>query len=144
MNSRPIFGSLASCLIALNVFVLAVDREGLRQLENGAVRRNLSHNQLPHNPQDRLPKKYSIEQAHSDKAQLHTIAFNGLAFITGDFGASTFIPPGKVCDFFGFQYMLNIEAAQNGRNKAKGNNVRPDDSSGIPVYDLPTERLVST
>lgn len=61
-------------------------------------------------------QKYSIEQAVSDKAQLHTIAFSGLAFITGDFGASTFIPPGKVCDYFGFQYMRDIDAAQKGHN----------------------------
>lgn len=61
-------------------------------------------------------QKYSIEQAASDRAQLHTIAFSGLAFITGDFGASTFIPPGKVCDYFGFQYMRDIDAAQKGHN----------------------------
>lgn len=61
-------------------------------------------------------QRYIIEQAVSDKAQLHTIAFNGLAFITGDFGASTFIPPGKVCDYFGFQYMRDIDAAQKGHN----------------------------
>ena len=59
---------------------------------------------------------YSIEQAVSDRAQLHTIAFSGLAFITGDFGASTFIPPGKVCDYFGFQYMRDIDAARKGHN----------------------------
>lgn len=62
------------------------------------------------------PQKYSIEQAISDNAQLHTIAFSGLAFVTGDFGACTFIPPGKVCDFFGFQYMRDIDAAQKGHN----------------------------
>lgn len=61
-------------------------------------------------------QKYSLEQAVSDRAQLHTIAFSGLAFITGDFGASTFIPPGKVCDFFGFQYMRDIDAAAKGHN----------------------------
>lgn len=61
-------------------------------------------------------QRYSIEQAVSDQAQLHTIAFNGLAFITGDFGAATFIPPGKVCDFFGFQYMRDIDAAEKGHN----------------------------
>ncbi len=60
--------------------------------------------------------KYSIEQAVSDKAQMHTIAFNGLAFLTGDFGACTFIPPGKVCDFFGFQYMRDIDVRQKGHN----------------------------
>ncbi|MEI6610497.1 MAG: Spy/CpxP family protein refolding chaperone [Deltaproteobacteria bacterium] len=61
-------------------------------------------------------QKYSIEQAISDQAQLHTIAFNCLAFITGDYGAATFIPPGKVCDFFGFQYMRDIDVAQKGHN----------------------------
>ncbi len=60
--------------------------------------------------------QYSLEQALSDNAQLHTIAFNGLAFLTGDFGAATFIPPGKVCDFFGFQYMRDIDAAKKGHN----------------------------
>ncbi|MCU0782561.1 MAG: Spy/CpxP family protein refolding chaperone [Verrucomicrobia bacterium] len=61
-------------------------------------------------------QRYSIEQAVSDRGQLHTIAFSGLAFITGDFGASTFMPPGKVCDFFGFRYMRDIDAAQKGHN----------------------------
>ncbi|MDF7825088.1 hypothetical protein P4B35_13780 [Pontiellaceae bacterium B12227] len=61
-------------------------------------------------------QKYTIEQAVSDRAQLHTICFSGLAFITGDYGASTFIPPGKVCDYFGFQYMRDIDAAQKGHN----------------------------
>lgn len=67
--------------------------------------------------QPRTPsQKYSIEQAISENAQLHTIAFSGLAFVTGDFGASTFLPPGKVCDFFGFQYMRDIDASQKGHN----------------------------
>lgn len=61
-------------------------------------------------------QQYNLEQAMSDKAQLHTIAFSGLAFLTGDFGASTFIPPGKVCDYFGFQYMRDIDAAHKGHN----------------------------
>jgi hypothetical protein len=62
------------------------------------------------------PQQYTLEQATSDEAQLHTIAFSGLAFLTGDFGADTFMPPGKVCDFFGFQYMRDIDAAQKGHN----------------------------
>jgi len=61
-------------------------------------------------------QQYSLAQAVSDEAQLHTIAFSGLAFITGDFGADTFMPPGKVCDFFGFQYMRDIDAAHTGHN----------------------------
>lgn len=71
----------------------------------------------PRGQQAREPaQRYSIEQAVSDRAQLHTIAFNGLAFITGDFGSATFIPPGKVSDFFGFQYMRDIDAAGKGHN----------------------------
>jgi hypothetical protein len=61
-------------------------------------------------------QRYSIEQAVSDRGQLHTIAFSCVAFLSGDFGASTFIPPGKVCDYFGFQYMRDIDAAEKGHN----------------------------
>jgi hypothetical protein len=61
-------------------------------------------------------KRYSIEQAISDRAQLHTIAFDGLAFLTGDFGYDTFLPPGKVSDYFGFQYMRDIDAREGGHN----------------------------
>ena len=56
---------------------------------------------LAQEPPLKAPKQhmhYSIEQAVSDKAQLHTIAFDGLAFLTGDFGGDTFLPPGKVSD----------------------------------------------
>ncbi|MDR3563341.1 MAG: periplasmic heavy metal sensor [Negativicutes bacterium] len=59
---------------------------------------------------------YSLEQAMSDKAQLSTIAFSGLAFITGSAGADTFMPPGKVADFFGFQYMRDVDTAGYGHN----------------------------
>jgi hypothetical protein len=59
---------------------------------------------------------YSIEQAVSDRAQLTTIAFDGLAFLTGDFGGNTFLPPGKVADFCGFQYMRDVDTNQLGHN----------------------------
>jgi len=60
--------------------------------------------------------QYTLEQAMSDNAQLSTIAFSGLAFITGSAGADTFMPPGKVADFFGFQYMRDIDSAGYGHN----------------------------
>jgi len=59
---------------------------------------------------------YSIAQATSDRAQLNTIAFDGLAFLTGDFNCDTFLPPGKISDFFGFQYMRDIDGAALGHN----------------------------
>lgn len=61
-------------------------------------------------------RQYSLEQALSEHAQLNTIAFNGLAFLTGDFGYDTFLPPGKVSDYFGFQYMRDIDARGGGHN----------------------------
>jgi len=71
----------------------------------------------PRRPQPREnARRYSIEQAVSDRAQLHTIAFDGLAFLTGDFGLDTFLPPGKVSDYFGFQYMRDVDAAEGGHN----------------------------
>jgi Spy/CpxP family protein refolding chaperone len=67
-------------------------------------------------PQQGQRQQYSLEQATSDQAQLHTIAFDGLAFLTGSFGCDTFLPPGKVSDYFGFQYMRDIDAREGGHN----------------------------
>lgn len=62
------------------------------------------------------PGNYTIAQATSDRAQLNTIAFDGLAFLTGDFNCDTFLPPGKVSDFFGFQNMRDVDTARMGHN----------------------------
>ena len=65
---------------------------------------------------DANEKQYNITQATSERAQLHTVAFSGLAFMTGNFGADTFFPPGKVADFFGFQYMRDNDQNEMGHN----------------------------
>jgi phosphatidylethanolamine-binding protein (PEBP) family uncharacterized protein/Spy/CpxP family protein refolding chaperone len=70
----------------------------------------------PGRPEQGKGGGYSIEQAVSDRAQLSTIAFDGLAFLTGDFGCNTFLPPGKVADFCGFQYMRDVDTNQLGHN----------------------------
>ena len=70
----------------------------------------------PQGPESRGQSQYSIEQAISDRAQLNTIAFDGLAFLTGDLGSCTFLPPGKAADFFGFQYMRDVDANELGHN----------------------------
>jgi phosphatidylethanolamine-binding protein (PEBP) family uncharacterized protein/Spy/CpxP family protein refolding chaperone len=57
---------------------------------------------------------YNIEQAISDKAQGMTIAFDALAFLTGDLGSDSFFPPGKVADFWGFQYLRDNDSSQMG------------------------------
>lgn len=60
--------------------------------------------------------KYNIEQALSTNAQRNTIAFSALAFLTGDFNADTFFPPGKVADFWGFQYLRDNDPSGMGHN----------------------------
>ncbi len=60
--------------------------------------------------------QYTIEQSISDQAQGMTIAFDGLAFLTGSLGADSFFPPGKVADFWGFQYLRDNDPSQMGHN----------------------------
>ncbi len=59
---------------------------------------------------------YTLEQTLSDEAQRNTIAFDALAFITGNLGADSFFPPGKVADFWGFQYLRDNDPTQMGHN----------------------------
>jgi hypothetical protein len=60
--------------------------------------------------------KFTIDQTLSDEAQRTTIAFDGLAFLTGDLCSDSFIPPGKVADFFGFQYLRDNDPDEMGHN----------------------------
>lgn len=57
---------------------------------------------------------YNIEQAVSDKAQGMTTSYDALAFMTGDLGSDSFFPPGKVADFWGFQYLRDNDPSQMG------------------------------
>jgi len=58
----------------------------------------------------------SIDQAVSDEAQRNTISFDGLAFVTGDLCSDSFLPPGKVADFSGFQYLRDTDPTNLGHN----------------------------
>ncbi len=67
------------------------------------------------NPQtDAIGSAYNLEQAISDKAQGMTISFDAMAFLTGSLGADSFFPPGKVADFWGFQYLRDNDPSQMG------------------------------
>ena len=59
---------------------------------------------------------YTIEQAISDRAQQTTIAFDALGFLTGSLGADSFFPPGKVADFWGFQYLRDNDSTELGHS----------------------------
>jgi hypothetical protein len=43
-----------------------------------------------------------------------TIAFDAVAFLTGDLGSDSFFPPGKVADFWGFQYLRDNDPSEMG------------------------------
>jgi hypothetical protein len=59
---------------------------------------------------------FDINQTLSSQAQQNTIAFDALAFLTGNFGADTFLPPGKVADMWGFQYLRDNDPTKMGHN----------------------------
>ena len=59
---------------------------------------------------------YGIERTLSDGGQRNTIAFDGLAFLTGNLGAQSSLPPGKVADFAGFQYLRDNDPTNMGHS----------------------------
>ena len=59
---------------------------------------------------------YTMSQTISDEAQRNTLAFDSLAFLTGDACSDTFLPPGKVADYAGFQYLRDNDKTEMGHN----------------------------
>lgn len=72
--------------------------------------------QPPSNTSKNNSNQYSIEQATSDRAQLDTLSFDGLGFLTGNLCSDSFLPPGKLADFFGFQYLRDVTQAGKGHS----------------------------
>jgi hypothetical protein len=60
--------------------------------------------------------RFSMSDTVSDQAQSTTIAFSGLAMMTGNLAAQSFFPPGKVSDYFGFQYLRDNDPDDMGHN----------------------------
>ena len=60
--------------------------------------------------------KHNIDQAISDEAQKNTMAFDAIGFYNGNLGAQTFLPPGKVADYSGFQYFRDNDQTNLGHN----------------------------
>jgi hypothetical protein len=57
-----------------------------------------------------------MAQTVSDGAQRTTLAFSGLAMMTGNLEAQSFFPPGKVADYTGFQYLRDNDPDNMGHN----------------------------
>ena len=61
-------------------------------------------------------QQFTIDVTLADQGQRNTIAFDGLAFLTGTLGSDSFFPPGKVADFWGFQYLRDNDPSGMGHN----------------------------
>ncbi len=61
-------------------------------------------------------QQFTIDVTLADQGQQNTIAFDGLAFLTGTLGSDSFFPPGKVADFWGFQYLRDNDPSGMGHN----------------------------
>lgn len=71
------------------------------------------------NAQDATPPpqgSFTLAQTISDGAQRTTLAFDGLAIMTGNLDAQSFFPPGKVADYTGFQYLRDNDPNNMGHN----------------------------
>ena len=62
------------------------------------------------------PGDFNLAQTLSDGAQLTTLAFDGLAMVTGNLNAQSFFPPGKVADYTGFQSLRDNDPDGMGHN----------------------------
>ena len=54
------------------------------------------------------PTKGSMANTLNDGTQLGTFTFDALSWYTGNLCSDSFLPGGKVADFFGFQYLIQL------------------------------------
>jgi PKD repeat protein len=91
--------------------------------------------------------EFTMSQTISDEAQRTTLAFSGLAMMTGNLEAQSFFPPGKVADYTGFQYLRDNDPDRMGHNTSFltriANNVRYilNDSQFTQLKTLATAQL---
>ncbi len=59
---------------------------------------------------------FTMSLTLADGGQRATLAFDGLAMMTGNLDAQSFFPPGKVADYTGFQYLRDNDPDNMGHN----------------------------
>ena len=74
------------------------------------------NSQTPADAAPAAPAQFNMAQTISDGAQGTTMAFSGLALMTGNLAAQSFYPPGKVADYTGFQYLRDNDPDNMGHN----------------------------
>lgn len=114
-NSSPQFLVLTHRLIGLLALSLTVGATGCLAAPGQGGRGPRPGGPRPGGPAPG-PQVMNMDQTLSEGAQLHTVAFSALAFLTGSLGSDSFFPPGKVADWWGFQYMRDNDLSQKGHN----------------------------
>jgi phosphatidylethanolamine-binding protein (PEBP) family uncharacterized protein len=90
----------------------AVLTQAISSITLGSVSLKLSYTRGTGTPTPR----FTIAETISDGAQRTTLAFSGLAMMTGNLDAQSFFPPGKVADYTGFQYLRDNDPDSMGHN----------------------------
>ncbi|MCP3849567.1 MAG: hypothetical protein GY694_04920 [Gammaproteobacteria bacterium] len=83
-------------------------------------------------------QKYSIEQATSDNAQLHTISFAALSFMSSEICEMSFLPPGKHASYFGFQHLRDVVGGAAGHEQ----NFVPNVANNMLYILSPQQRMI--
>jgi hypothetical protein len=110
MSWRRIAVLMAVALVNLT-FLGCGEKTTTKQKSTSGTSTNIS------NPSTPIPDStYTIAKTLSDGAQRTTLAFSGLAMMTGNLEAQTFFPPGKVADYTGFQYLRDNDPDNMGHN----------------------------
>ena len=65
-------------------------------------------------PPSEVSRTLIFSAVSKDGAQSTTLAFSGFGMMTGNLGAQSFFPPGKVADFWGFQYLRDNDPSEMG------------------------------
>lgn len=119
VNRDTLLAAIQSITLASAELNVVYAREGMTDTNAQGNQQGQGNNQQGNNqggnnkPTEGAPA-YNIEQATSDRAQGMTISYDALAFMTGDLGSDSFFPPGKVADFWGFQYLRDNDPSQMG------------------------------
>jgi hypothetical protein len=100
----------------VSIGVLFVLLMGSFSVNAGCIEKINNQKNYVNNYMSKTFDDYNINRTLSDDAQRNTLAFDALAFLTGNLGAQSFFPPGKVADFSGFQYLRDNDPTKMGHN----------------------------
>ncbi|HUM26526.1 MAG TPA: hypothetical protein PKN81_09860 [Anaerolineales bacterium] len=114
VNRDTLLAAIQNITLASAELNVVYAREGMTDPNLQGNQQEQGNNQQSNNQLTNIAPAYNIEQATSDKAQGMTISYDALAFMTGDLGSDSFFPPGKVADFWGFQYLRDNDPSQMG------------------------------